>query len=374
MKCRYCPALATLFLPPAVMILVQQVPLLLLPASFVAELKPACYVQSIQPNVDRKACDPAPPAAPAPAATPTPTVAPAPAAAPAPGAAKEGEKSPPKAKTVSQLRAVEAKARAEFGVASAALLAISAGAALFAGYQLYAGWGPGNTFRNRRRVQHDRSYVAGTTALVVLAAVATAWHDWGGTDFSHTLIDQIRNAALGFGSITDTIWFGRLVGANLFAAYVSAGLLLVYLSSLSLDSRGDGGKSGIAGLQIAVIIGAAIFAIGGYANTTGVALATLAVDDGPGAPLLGATKAVLDLWAVANSAFILTAIGTAYYGIRRDAPPAAATQKDSPLALSTPSGDDFKALGWLVQILLALAPIWAPASLSKIFDAAKSIQ
>jgi hypothetical protein len=207
-------------------------------------------------------------------------------------------------------------------------------------------------------------------------ALFAAWRDWKGHDFGHQLILLIIDASKSADSVLPSMHdrLDLLTAIDLFAAYVAAALLLVYLASLTIPNGDTGeGKSGLVGLQYCIVLGAGIFALGGYANRTGVAWATVALEEGPGTPLADLTKTVVDVWAAASSGFMLVAIATAYYGIRK-APARNQAATPGVLAEKTPSGDDFKALGWLVQIMLALAPIWAPQILTKVFDAAKMIQ
>lgn len=336
------------------MVFVQQLPMQLLPSTLIQGLGVECYVR-FSKAPDHEDCNP--PAS-QPAANP----------AGAAGAAV-------KAKAPAQLRAVEAKARAEFGVATAILLIVSLGAAGFALYQFQVSWAPG--------LDRNLVFIAAGVAIVIGAVMACV--DWKRADFGHALVNAIIAATMAAEALPNTLQdnWSTFVALNLFFAYVGASLLLVYLASLAIPNGQPGqGTSGIVGLQFGVLIGAAIFALGGYANRTGVTWATVALDEGPGAPLVDLSTMMVNLWGVANSAFMLTAIATAYYGIRhntktkKSASHSSADKpahKPGPSALRTPDGDDFKALGWLVQVLIALAPIWLPAGLSKFVDVAKTI-
>lgn len=353
---RYWPAILVLVAPTLIMLLVQRLPLLLLPGNLTDQLGISCYVRFSSVKLDdNDLCKPRP--APAPGAT---AGAGTPGGGTAGGTAGAGAGKP---KSTAQQSAIEAKARAEFGVASTMLVIISIGAAAFALRRLYGTFGRDRTF----------IYTAVGVAVVLGAAVA-AW-DAVNTDFAHALINKIIQEGMAAKSLPATMEteFDRFVRANLAAAYIASALLLVYLASLTIpDGQTDLTQSGVLGLQYGVLIGAMIFALGGYANRTGVAWATVALDDGSGAPLIDLSGMIVNLWAVSASAFMITAIAASYYGIRRNPQPA---QKagDSALALRTPEGDDFKALGWIVQVLIALAPIWLPAGLSKFVDVAKTI-
>jgi hypothetical protein len=92
---RYWRAIAVLFAPPLAMLFVQTIPNAWLLSGTPEALKPSCYINQVK-KLDRKDCD-------LPAATPN-----------------------PKAKTGAQLIAMETKARAEFGLATAILVAVSA--------------------------------------------------------------------------------------------------------------------------------------------------------------------------------------------------------------------------------------------------------
>ena len=337
------------------MLFVQLVPLWLLPSTLVSELAVDCYVHLNKK--ERDVCKPPTPAA----ATAAPGAAPV---APPPAQPKGADS---KAKAQAQVRAAELKARAEYGVATAILLIVSLGAAVFALGQLRTS--------SQNASSDDRKFVIGAATLAVALAAIAAWHDWRNEDFGHALINAIFVAGTTAKSLLDAgkTGFSNFIGLNLLFAYVGAALLLVYLASLTIpDWQKANAKSGLVGLQFGVVIGAAIFALGGYTNKTGVAWAAVALEEGAGTPLIDLTKTVLDLWSVSSSAFIFTAIATAYWGIRqspRKSDPATSTA----LVARGEDGDDFKALGWIVQLLIALAPIWLPASLGKFLETAKML-
>ncbi|MGB9368491.1 MAG: hypothetical protein WCE79_21015 [Xanthobacteraceae bacterium] len=350
---RYKHAILVLIAPPLAMLFVQYFPNAWLLPTSPEMLKPGCYIHQAK-KIDVTNCDRLP--------------------------AADAKASPnPKAKTGAQLRAMEVKARAEFGLATAFLIVVSLGAAAFAAYQLHVSWwntaGPAEA-ANRAHLPADKKFIRRILFFAIVLAAAAAYRDWNGHDFGHTLVLAVIEASKQAESVMPSMHKALecLLAINLFAAYLSTALLLVYLASLTIPTGDSGqGTNGLVGLQFGIVFGAVIFALGSFANKTGVAWATLAIEEGPGTPLADLMKTIVDVWAAAASAFMLVAIGTAYYGIR-SAPDRNTAAVAGLMADKTASGDDFKALGWLVQIMLALAPIWAPQILGKVFDAAKTIQ
>lgn len=407
MRHRYGLAFLILILPPLVLLLVRSVPLIALPKAIIVELKPWCFVRVI-PKLDpiEALCKEAVPAAdpvnrPVPGSQPQGNAAGAeqhgpmnPAGRPAPGTNSPRQTSPPaasgalssekqtsrpRAPTLAQLRATEAKARTTFGIASAMLEAIAVSGLVFAIVQICWNWcaaasagAPDDPDRAR-----DRWFVFGFAVVAVAAAVIMYCRDIASESYDNILVNLMLTASVTSNALSaqSADVFHILLKLNLLIAYVAAALLLVYLASLAIRSPASGEtKDRLSGFQFAVAIGGAIFAVGAYANQTALAWATLAVDENIGAPLLEAVKAIADLWAIASSAFLFTAIATGYFGIRANSANVSVQQQpDSALALRTPSGDDFKALGWIVQFVVALAPVWLPVGLAKLLESASKL-
>ena len=190
-------------------------------------------------------------------------------------------------------------------------------------------------------------------------------------DFDNILISLILAAGERAGTLragtADT--YGLLMTANLIAAYLAAGLLLVYLATLALPFGAPTTMSErFTGFQFVIAIGATVLAITVYTNQKAVDLALLAIDPAAGASLIETVRTVLDLWSTICIVFLFTAIVTGYFGIRASGATASAAQPDSALAMRTPGGDDLKTLGWIVQLIFALAPAWLPAALKTIFE------
>jgi hypothetical protein len=206
---------------------------------------------------------------------------------------------------------------------------------------------------------------------VLAFAVWQAFADVKSDDFDNVLINLIVAAGEKAGTLRagthDT--YRLLMTMNLIAAYLAAGLLLIYLATLAIPFGEPATmKERFAGFQFVIAIGATVLAVMVYANQKAVDLATLAIDPSTGASLIEAARIVLDFWSVICIAFLFTAIVAGYFGIRASRASASEPQADSALALRTPSGDDLKTLGWIVQLIIALAPAWMPAALKTIFE------
>lgn len=383
MSTRFLPAMLVLILPPLVMTVVQQVPLHLLPTTFVQEVKPWCYARVLDKNnepLKAPAClEPPSPVNAAEASKPSPGAGPQQATGTVPpqqaAGASGSRQSSGKTKTLPQLRAAEAKARMDFGAASSLLLLVATLAFSFAVYQLVTNWGPQTGVPGP-----EKWFILSTAILALCGALFYASRDWEIADFAHVLIKQIMDTAQDAGLLAPSAGasFKQLVGLNLLFAYAGAALLLSYLVALTINDAVPMAQSDrIVGLQFALGLGAGIFTLGSLANKTGLAWAISALDETQSAALIEATKGILDLWATASSVFLLTAIGTAYFGIRgvnaSVGQTAAAGQQSSVVALRTPTGDDFKIFGWLVNLLIAFAPVWLTAGLSKGLDIAKTV-
>lgn len=308
--------------------------------------------------------------------------------------------------TLAQFRPIEIKARLDFATASAVMQAAAAGALIFALFQLIAGWralvvAPTPQPLPESAIDGDRLFFAITVVLAIVIAIWLAYHDTRSNDFDNMLMTRLfeigawpnyqifATDAFGLGSASvakkilgDVAFlpYSMIVFMNLLTTYLAGGLLLIYLATLAIPSDALGTKKDrMTGLQIAVVLGSIIFTLSAVANRAAAAWATVGIDEASGKALIDLANAVPKMWDVASSVFLIAAIAVGYFGIRASKAPAATKEagnetKDGILNMRTVEGDDFKALGWLVQILLALAPIWAPASLSKIFDAAKTIQ
>jgi hypothetical protein len=137
----------------------------------------------------------------------------------------------------------------------------------------------------------------------------------------------------------------------------------------------------VSGLQIVVVIGSIIFTLSAVANRAAAAWATVGLDEGSGKALIEVANSIPKLWDYASTVFLIAAVATGYAGIRASKAPAARKdgagkdeketkeQKDSATALRTPDGEDFKAFGWVVQFIIALAPVWLPASIGTFIKA-----
>jgi hypothetical protein len=281
----------------------------------------------------------------------------------------------PKTSTLPQLRATEAKSRTAFGVASAMLEAIAVGGLLFAIVQICWTWcaaPPAGADPDPDR-SRDRAFVFGFAVLATGAGVLMQCWDIASESYDNTLVNLVLTASVTSNALSaqSADVFHNLVRLNLLIAYVAAALLLVYLASLSIPSSVPGDrKARLAAFQFIILIGGAIFAFAAYANQTALAWVTLGVDEATGAPLIEALKAIPDLWSIASSAFLFTAIAIGYFAITAANPAVvnAPVQSTSTLDLRTPTGEDFKAFGWVVQFAIALAPIWLPAGLTKILE------
>jgi len=389
---RYLPALLVLLLPLVMVLLVRGVSLIVLPKAFTTELKVHCFVQTLPnaepPFADCKDAIPANdgspgtrPEARGSASTPQAKDASG-GSTPSREAAQKDAASasaPPasraKARSLPQLRALEGKARTSFAVASAMLVAIALGGLIFAITQTGWSWcrrelaGPPPV----ADLLYDRSFVFGTMAVMIVLALVMLYFDTASDNYDNFLINLVlaagvRSKALGASSADA---FQGMIKFNLAVAYVAAGFLLVYLASLAIPSTATGNrKDRLAAFQFIIAIGGAILAFSAFANQAALGWVSVAVDEATGAALLEGLKAIPDLWSVASSVFLFTAIATGYFAITANnaggnAPAAGAT---SALDLRTPTGDDFKALGWIVQFVIALAPIWLPSALGKILE------
>jgi hypothetical protein len=382
MPSRLLSAFLVLILPLAVVLLVRSVALIALPQVLTADMRVACFVRAIKTpvrldeNIGRARtvteCDDLPraPEAKEPASAPqTDTLA--------QQTTKQAASSPTaRPETPTQFRAIEAKTRAAFGIASALLQAVAFGAFLFAFSQLVQNWrrapsAAAGGANSQAAFQTCRRVIVATSLVVLAFAVWQAFADVKSDDFDNVLINLIVAAGEKAGTLRagthDT--YRLLMTMNLIAAYLAAGLLLIYLATLAIPFGEPATmKERFAGFQFVIAIGATVLAVMVYANQKAVDLATLAIDPSTGASLIEAARIVLDFWSVICIAFLFTAIVAGYFGIRASRASASEPQADSALALRTPSGDDLKTLGWIVQLIIALAPAWMPAALKTIFE------
>jgi hypothetical protein len=371
-----------LILPVAVVLLVRSVALIALPKALTVDMRVECFVRDVKKpvrpdeiseraRIDQECADPrrAPEAKQPPSAPQTDT--------PAKQATKQAARSPTtRPESPTQFRAAEAKTRAAFGMASALLHAVAFGAFFFALSQLVRNWarapaavaGDANlqaAFQTCRRV------IVPTSLVVLGFAVWQAFADVKSDDFDNVLMNSILVAGEKAGTLragtVDT--YRLLMTMNLVVAYLAAGQLLVYLATLAIPFGEPATmKERLAGFQFVIALGAAVLAVTVYANQKAVDLATLAIDPPTGEALTEAARIVLDFWSVICIAFLFTAIVAGYFGIRASGARASEPETDSALALRTPSGDDLKTLGWIVQLVIGLAPAWLPVTLKTIFE------
>jgi len=261
-------------------------------------------------------------------------------------------------------------------MASALLHAVAFGAFFFAFSQLVRNWArapaavPGDA-NLQADFQTCRRIIVATSLVVLGFAVWQAFADVKSDDFDNVLMNLILAASEKAGTLrAGTVETYRLLMTmNLVAAYLAAGLLLVYLATLAIPFGAPATmKERLAGFQFVIALGAAVLAVTVYANQKAVDLATLAIDPSAGESLTEATRTVLDFWSVICVAFLFTAIVAGYFGIRASGASASEPEADSALALRTPSGDDLKTLGWIVQLVIGLAPAWLPVTLKTIFE------
>lgn len=428
---RYWFFFAVLFLPLAIMALVRFVPLQVLPDK-TAELKSSCFLRTfVEYDAEGKLKELKDPPKPKPecvgAAPPAAKKKTASGAGnqqsrpdpPPPGSkdadkdkdkdtdkdknkeAKDKENSGPgtitenpkqkksagrdEARTLVQFRAADVNARSDFGIASGIMQAIALGGLMFALVQLI--WSANalkvpDPAHASPATENDRTMLIAFAVIAVICAIALACYHATSESFDNLLMNEHLKNSIGlFGdppAAADTVFkaFKKVIWWNLLSAYTAAALLLVYLAVLAIpaDPLGDA-KQRLAGLQFVVLIGAAMFALSAVVSNATIAWATIGLDSETGAELIEVMGSITKLWSLGSSAFLITAIIVGYAAIRTARPPAPDpnTAKDSAVALRTPSGDDFKAFGWIVQFVVALAPIWAPAGLSKIFDLLKTI-
>lgn len=337
---RYYPMLAVLLLPALVMLLLRWGPAQVVAGAILTDLGPPQLVQmaSDQPGTQ------------------------------------------PTKKTKAELRDAELKARLEYGVANGLLRTVAALAIIFALIQLISGWRSAATRPGGTPVPALERRVVITVA-VVLSTLAIAYAE---LQFRP---DSIR-AALIFAPLVEAEKAGVVspglaelhlttAAQNMLIAYLAAALLLTYLAALTIDSETPMKEDDrVVGLQFVLAIGAALFTAAILVNKSGMAFITQALDPKRSAALIAALNVLPDVWALAYTGFLLTAVATAYLGIRGDKatvhPEAAAGQriKDSPVALRTPDGKDFKIFGWFVNLLIASAPVWLPGTLTTLLKTA----
>jgi hypothetical protein len=104
-------------------------------------------------------------------------------------------------------------------------------------------------------------------------------------------------------------------------------------------------------------MGGALLTSSAYANAQATEWAKGLLD----ASSMAHASAVLDRdplhWGALASAFLVTTAGSTYLAITVGQE--SGESGGSALALKTPDGRDFKFFGWLINLLLALSPVWA---------------
>jgi hypothetical protein len=287
-------------------------------------------------------------------------------------------------KTTPQLRASELKARIDFAAVSSLLRAIAVLAIIYAILQMIAGWRAGAPRPNDAQVPaRERRVVAALAVVGATAGYIYAYVEWQPNVVRDLLIRAPIEAAENVGLVSHGLLqkLDTMVNMNYLIAFVAAGLLLAYLAALTIDSEAAMPEADrLVGLQFVLAIGAAMFSAGVLASKLGIAVVKVVLDDANSRELIAALDRLPDVWALAYSGFLITAIGTAYFAMRgRDAsinpqPAGGSAVPNSAFALRTPSGKDFKALGWVVNLVIAFAPVWLTEGLSKLIDAANKIQ
>jgi hypothetical protein len=391
MPSRLLAAFMVLALPMAMVILVRNVPFIVLPKVLTVDMRVGCFVRDMRKPVrpddiaERaridKACEDARPAPGAKQPSTAPQGADAPPQPAKSAAGKQQAANAPaeagaratRAETLTQFRASEAKTRTNFAIASGLLHTVALGAVLFALSQLVQNWGRPAAAANEQAatLKTWRRGLVLTLPVVLGFAVSVAYADARTHDFDNFLIGLIFAAGEQVGTLRagtgDT--YTQQMTMNLSAAYVAAALLLIYLATLALPfGMPTTMKERLAGFQFVIAIGAAVLAVTVYTNQKAVDLAILAIDPSSGGELIDAVRALLDLWSTICIVFLFTAIVAGYFAIRASGASASEPEPDSALAMRTPSGDDLKTLGWIVQLIFALAPAWLPVALKTIFE------
>jgi hypothetical protein len=405
MPLRLLAAFMVLALPLTTVILVRNVPFIVLPKALTIDMRVGCFVRDLKKPAGpdeitqrtwiEKTCQDARPAAKQPGSAPQGTTspadqgaakaterdgAPAQLAKSAPGkqqaanAPAEAGARATRVETLAQFRAAEARTRTNYGVASGLLHAIAFGAVFFALSQLVQNWrgrAAEVAATNEQAFKTSRRVLILTSPGVLGFAAWIAYCDATTHDFDNVLIGSIIAAGENAGTLRagtgDT--YTQLMTINLTATYIAASLLLIYLATLALPFGAPTTmKERLAGFQFVIVIGAAVLAVTVYALQKAVDLAMLAIDPSTGESLIEAVRTLLDLWSTICIVFLFTAIVAGYFAIRASGASASEPGADSALALSTPSGDDLKTLGWIVQLTFALAPAWLPPALKTIFE------
>jgi len=280
-----------------------------------------------------------------------------------------------KPKTKAQFLAAELNGRLQFGTASALFQALALIAIVFAISQLRSNWRTGAPRPDNAAIPPQEQGVVVAVAIAVsVASLVYAHIQWSSDAVRGSLLfPPISAAAQELGTATAGLtkaivgldWYNYLIG------YPAAGLLLAYLAALSIKSAAPLKEADrLVGLQFVLAIGAALFSAAVLSDKASIAFTTGVLDSKKVPEFIDALKTLSDVWAIAYSGFLITAIGTAYFAIRGSeatvtVQPANAEQ-DSLLALRTPDGKDFKFLGWLVNFVIAFAPVWVTQGIAKL--------
>lgn len=305
---------------------------------------------------------------------------------PPPTTGEAAETKPAPLPTTAQLRSRELGARLGLATADAVVRLASLAAILLA---VFCAWGMPS------RADHPVASRLVAFLLVgvgIAAGVVLARHELPGDALRKTLIDglleQAQTAKVAMtGTLDDVRSALRL---NLALGYAACGALLALLASLAVpapaaaapmatsgaaqavvegDARGpaDTVPGRLVVLQAVMVVGALLFTASAYAGGRLIAWARVFLDQPAMKDAGEALDRLPELWGVNGSALLIAAVGVAYWAIREDGQ-SAARAGGSPVAFRTPDGQDLKFLGWLVNILLALAPAWAALKAAKLPD------
>jgi hypothetical protein len=246
---------------------------------------------------------------------------------------------------------------------------------VFVAIALWKGWGP-----RRSPEKAERRWVIAFCVFGIVIGVILSYFAQNANSVRALLLDGPLMAA-GQAKIISpdsvdilrsTSWWGLLVG------YIVGGFLLAYLAALAIDSTQPMPiEERMTALQFTLVAGAALFTASVLVNKAALNWVSNVLDPASSTLLTESFRKVGDFWGLITSLFLLTAIGTAYFAIADVNPPqpaaevqpaAGAQSANSVFALKTPDGKDFKALGWLINLLIAFAPAWLSETIFKTVD------
>jgi hypothetical protein len=273
-------------------------------------------------------------------------------------------------RTEPQARAKEFIARVDFAAGTALLWITAMLASVLA---LIGLWNGGVSQQTSTSVE-ERRWVVRFCVMGVVAGIAIAYVGHKHNSVRDFLLNGPLTAAQ-----TAKLVAGDAVGLlnevslwNLFVGFGAGGLLLGYLAALSIDSSHSIPVADrVTSIQFVLVAGAAILTASVLANKAAISWISGVLDPASSALLLDAFKKVGDFWGLISSLFLVTAIGGAYFAIRgREAKMGEVGQAagTSAFALRTADSKDFKVLGWLINLLIAFAPVWLSETIFRTFD------